>query len=129
MFRIILIVLVVAAIIMSIPALKSRAKTAIDPVEDKIAPHMSFATDPMKKVRTSDKESNILGMLKQDHIQGHKTPEPDEFKQWLKDRQVEPDGWGSTYYMFQKNDSIFIGSFGPDKIRGTPDDLLQGMNW
>jgi hypothetical protein len=129
MFKIILAVLLLIAVIMSVPALKSRAKTAIAPVEDKMAPHMTFATDPMNKVRTSDKESNILGMLKQDHIQGRKTPESDEFPQWLKERQVEPDGWGNTYYLYQKNDSIFIGSNGPDKIRGTADDLLQGMNW
>lgn len=129
MFKIILIVLVVVGAIITIPALHSRAGIMLGPVEDKLAPHMTFATDPMKKVRTSDKESNILGMLKQDHIQGRKSPEPEDFPQWLKDRQVEPDGWGNRYYLFQKNDSIFIGSNGPDGKKNTPDDLLTGMNW
>jgi hypothetical protein len=129
MFKIILIILVIAAIIMSVPALKSRAKVALVPVENKMAPHMTFATDPMKKMRASDKESEILGLLKQDHISGHKTPEPEEFPQWLKDSKIDPDGWGNIYYMFQRNDSMFIGSNGPDRVRSTPDDILQGMNW
>jgi hypothetical protein len=129
MFKIIIILLVLIGAVISIPALNSRAKVIMGPMEDKLAPHMKFATDPMNKVRTSDKESNILGMLKQDHIQGHKTPEPEDFTQWLKERAVEPDGWGKTYYMYLKNDSIFIGSNGPDRVRGTADDLTTGMNW
>jgi hypothetical protein len=129
MFKIILICLVVIGAIISIPALHERAGVMLAPVEKKLAPHMTFATDPMKKVRTSDKETNILGMLKQEHLQGRKTPEPDEFPQWLKEHAIEPDGWGNRYFMFQKNDSIFIGSNGPDGKKGTPDDFTTGMNW
>src|SRR5438132_11750554 len=128
MFKVILILLIVIGAITTIPALRQRASVALAPVFAKIAPHLSGVTDPMKKVKTSDKESEILGALKQEHIQGRALPEED-FSGWLKGHQFESDGWGNQYYMLVRNDSLFVGSPGPDGKRGTPDDVTSGMPW
>src|SRR2546430_11553049 len=128
MFRVILILLVVIGAVMTIPALRQRASVVFAPVIEKCAPHLSGVTDPLKKVKTGDKESEILGALKQEHIQGRQLPE-DDFAGWLKAHQFEADGWGSQYYMLQRNDSLFVGSPGPDGKRGTPDDVTSGMPW
>ena|SRR5881394_2222514 len=128
MFKMILFILVAIGIIMSVPKLRERAGVALQPAVDKVAPHLKPITDPMKKVHTSDHETEILGGLRQDHIQGRQLPE-DDFQGWLKAHQYGRDGWDRPFWMLRRNDSLFVGSNGSDGVKNTPDDMVAGMPW
>ncbi len=58
-------------------------------------------------------------------------PDRRNWRQWLDYRytmeQTKTDAWGTMYDLRVFPDSIAIVSYGPDKHRGTPDDIMIVM--
>lgn len=54
-----------------------------------------------------------------------------EWLGWLRDRYASDDArtdpWGSVYQLEASKDSVWTLSYGPDRIRGTSDDIRVSM--
>jgi hypothetical protein len=65
--------------------------------------------------------------LAQERLTGH-LPTGGAWLPWLEYRyateEARQDPWGSTYQLQATADSVFVISFGPDRIRGSEDDIL-----
>lgn len=54
-------------------------------------------------------------------------PDPRDFESWLETRYTGDamrDSWGNVYVLVVRQDEFDILSFGPDGLRGTPDDIV-----
>lgn len=58
-------------------------------------------------------------------------PTGPEWLEWLQDRyasdEARTDPWGSVYQLEASKDSVWTLSYGPDRIRGTSDDIRVSM--
>ncbi len=60
-----------------------------------------------------------------------KMPEPREFPRWLEGRyngDATRDSWGNTYVLVLRRHAFDVVSYGPDKKRGTDDDIVETRN-
>lgn len=75
-----------------------------------------------------EEEMETVGRNAVDHerLTGH-LPSGSDWLEWLQYRYASPeartDPWGSTYQIEASKDSVWTLSYGPDRIRGTSDDL------
>jgi hypothetical protein len=100
---------------------------------DKIAEVGTIAKrliDMPKTAATQATMGNIVGMMQSDFAE-HELPEPGEFVAYVKSHavanadQAAVDGWGTELHLERSPD--VIRSAGPDRIFGTPDDLVAEL--
>jgi hypothetical protein len=62
-----------------------------------------------------------------EEVRNGKLPDQRRWIQWLDYRyamdEMKKDPWGSTYQLKVWADSVAVVSYGPDRLRGTPDDF------
>ncbi len=130
MARIILLLLILIGAIASVPALHERAAGPVSRVWAHFSPTVKRATDPVRASITQREENALVGQLRQIHSAGQPLPAPEGFQHWLGlSSSVGHDAWGHEYYLVVQGDAVWVGSPGPDGVRGNKDDILSKCNW
>src|SRR5687768_1280652 len=127
MFKIILILLVFAGAVASIPALHDRVMPLLEPITSRVSARAEKAGQPYNVMKANSQMRDVVHTLAQDRVEGKPKPKtPREFATWQSYNKVPLDPWGNRFFMTMKRDSTIIGSNGPDGTRGTADDVLTG---
>jgi hypothetical protein len=125
MFKVFFILLVVILAVTTIPAVRNRVappiSRALGPTGEKIA-------TPVKRWKAENGAKTLLRELQAETTAGRKLPQPFEFAGWavreLRDPEAGTDPWGSPYFLKPgRGSTMIVGSPGPDKKKGTPDDV------
>jgi hypothetical protein len=106
----------------------ARART-YEPVFGFLGPQALRLVEPSQEGAARTKARHLLRMLIADLRQGRPLPDRNDFDQWVRSRtnEDEPtrDPWGSLYYFDRRRDgTVVVGSPGPDRTRGTADDII-----
>jgi hypothetical protein len=117
MFRLLLLVVVLGiATWLYFPETRAMLLDAAEPI---VVPVLRWSTEEeMATVgRNAVDHERLTGSL----------PMGPEWLTWLQYRyateEARTDPWGSTYQLEASKDSVWTVSFGPDRVRGTPDDI------
>lgn len=67
---------------------------------------------------------NIAAQLDQMLLRGEQLPSGN-WEGWIEAYTTQParDPWGNVYYLDRKRDGYTLGSMGPDRTKGTADDM------
>lgn len=131
MKRLILLLLIFAGASATIPQLREQVEPRVLPVWDyglrQIEPAMRRALEPAYRWSAENEARGIARSLRQRALGLQPLPSPRELQSFIeKHRLAGQDGldpWGSQYYLIARRDSIIVGSPGPDRQRGTEDDI------
>jgi hypothetical protein len=119
----ILIILVLLGAAWSIPEVRSRT---YEPAFKRLGPTGEKLLAPTYRAGARSQANHMFRIMSLDRDQGRPLPEPQTFQRWIRSRLGEEatlDPWGSPYYMERERSMITIGSPGPDRRRGTDDDI------
>jgi len=133
--RLILLLVIFAGATASVPELRERVGPRVFPVWDyvvaRIGPLVNRALRPAYRWAAKSEASGIARELRQREASGHRLPSPNELPGFIERNRFTLkrglDPWGTPYFMVVRRDSIFVGSAGPDGIRGTEDDIIAGV--
>ena len=118
MGKILLFLLVVAAAIVM-----------IDPLRERVRPHVQFAFDPFYEWSTRNRVDEIKDMVREEDQLGRPIPSPRHFSEFLEERDMQHnaalDPWGTPYYLVKTRKGFRVGSAGRDMERGTTDDIVS----
>ncbi len=116
--------------ITSVPALRTRAEGPASAAYAHVAPLLRRVSDPVRMNITQRELKVIATKLKELHDSDSPMPSPRSFSSWVKESvTVGTDAWGSEYFLKFDHGTSIIGSPGPDKERGTADDILLQLPW
>jgi hypothetical protein len=122
-------VIVALAVIWAIPEARAKVLTVMQPVADRTGPIGEKASLPMRKYAAKTQIASILRGMTRAREKGEELPTQRTFVRWLRanppSEKKELDPWGHSYYIKQQNDTYTVGSFGPDGIKGTIDDIVK----
>jgi hypothetical protein len=115
--RILLVLLVLAATLLH-PGLREWATTAV-----------GAAVNAPSVRRSTARVEAVTRLLERESADGHPLPRGDtELRELLQRREgaeIGPDdAWGTPLYIHRHLFRVQIGSAGPDRISGTPDDIV-----
>lgn len=97
------------------------------PARETVQPHVQFAFDPVYEWSTRNKVKELTGDLRQQVILGRTLPRPAEYAAFVEGSRGDGssnDPWGTPYYLLLERRTFQVGSAGPDRQPGTPDDIL-----
>jgi hypothetical protein len=118
------VVLVALGLAWSLPEVRVRTW---DPVLERMGPVGEWVSGPFRRAGARSDADRLLRTLIADHQQGHALPEPRRFSQWAARRysegSMEFDPWGTPYFLERSGNRLTVGSAGPDRQRGTVDDI------
>lgn len=100
------------------------------PLRNRVAPHVGFAIDPLRRATTQDRVNTVSRFLEREaRVTGY-VPQDRDLPRVMarmfpgrKDAMMDP--WGRRYYIRRRGDGFHVGSAGPDQRRDTPDDVLS----
>ena len=118
--KLILLCVLAFGVIMAVPSTRARFQaSAITPVMDAIGARLV----PARLDAMADQLDVRLGRAEQ-------LP-TDNFAAWLRRDYTGPeaDPWGTTWYLQSARRSYTVGSMGPDRQAGTPDDITVTRNF
>lgn len=126
-------VIIAVLIVATVPPLRKRAAPYAAPVLKKaelaLDPIISRVLNPVFRWSAHNEEKHYLSMLQDKVTMNEALPDPAGFQRFLAQNansgRSGRDPWGSDYYLIFRNDSIIVGSPGPDLKRGTADDVLD----
>lgn len=131
MLKAILIGVVLLGFAWSYPPARERIAGVLEPVLERLGPVGEKILEPTRKTSTRTELAFILRMIKEDTNVGHQPPDPRNFDEWLQMKirsgRHGKDPWASSYYMVRTRSTLTVGSPGPDRVRNTPDDLVDSM--
>lgn len=135
MKKLILLLVILAAASATVPALRERVEPRVGPVWDygirRTGSVLRKGLDPLHRWYVHQELRGIARELRERELSHQPLPSPGQFGQFMAREHVGGhsgfDPWGVPYFMVLRRDSILIGSAGPDKRRGTGDDLYAGV--
>lgn len=126
-----LLLIIFAGASASVPALRERVKPRVQPVWSYVAREAGTAFEPVLRWSAEQEAQGIARDLRRREAAFLRIPQPGELQEFLARQHYSPrrgiDPWGTPYALILKDDSILIVSAGPDRRRGTPDDMRQGV--
>lgn len=118
MTRLIFVLIFVLIAVVLNPTLRTR-----------VEPHLGFALDPVYGWQVRGKVAEIARGLQSDLAAGRALPPERGFSDYLRRRYPGEDShldpWGTPYFLARARNGVQIGSAGPDRARGTQDDILS----
>ena len=118
MTRLLFVLLAVLVAVVLNPTLRKR-----------VEPHLAFALDPLYEWQVKDRVAEMARGLQSDLAAGRPLPTEREFEAYLTGRypgdDAHLDPWGTPYYLKRVRNVVQIGSAGPDRERGSEDDVLS----
>ncbi|HEX2201957.1 MAG TPA: hypothetical protein VHG91_01610 [Longimicrobium sp.] len=107
----------------------AAAVVTIDPLRERVRPHMQFAFDPFYEWSTRNRVDEIKDMVKEEDQLGRPIPSARQFSAFLEQRDTHRDAamdpWGTPYYLVKTRKGFRVGSAGRDMAQGTEDDILS----
>jgi hypothetical protein len=100
------------------------------PLRQRVAPHAGPVLDPVRRLTVKDRVDRVsMFMEREIHVTGL-TPQDRDLPAVVRklfpgrdDTMMDP--WGTRYYLRRRGDGFHVASAGPDRRRGTPDDVLS----
>jgi len=124
----ILTLILVLALIMAIPPLRMRLGAASVPLLERLGPVGAGLLDPARRMGARARTSAIMNMLLNEREEGREPPSERNFQAWLQradEGETGLDPWGRPYWLGRERSVLIVGSSGPDRQRGTEDDITQ----
>jgi hypothetical protein len=117
----------------SVPAVRERLAPRVAPARDylvrEVGPPLQRGFDPAYRWLTVQEMRRIGAELRRRELMLQQLPSPREFQSFLAKQiyvqRAGLDPWGTPYSLQITRDSIIILSAGPDKERGTADDIRE----
>ncbi|HEX7089840.1 MAG TPA: hypothetical protein VF192_06870 [Longimicrobiales bacterium] len=133
--KIFLVLVVLGGAMMTVPALRAWARPHLEPafgdVMDWWGAHLRPLVDPALRWSARNELRSVVRSLKEASQIGQPLPNPSEFRAYVTQRHLSGRGgndpWGTPYYLVVTEDSLIGGSAGPDRERGTADDVLVSI--
>lgn len=115
----------------TVPPVRERVAPRVVPVRDylvrEVGPPLQRGLDPVYRWMALQEMRGIARELRRRGLAFHPLPQPREFSRFLEQQRYiqrgSLDPWETPYFLTITGDSIVIGSAGPDRERGTADDL------
>lgn len=131
MKKLFLVLIVVGGATLTVPQLRARARPHLEPafgdVMDWWAHKFQPVVDPALRWSATNELRTVLRSLRETSMQMGQLPDPARFHAYVMQKHVSGRGgydpWGSPYYLIVTQDSLIGGSAGPDRVRGTADDV------
>jgi len=119
----------------SIPEIRSRVAPRVAPVWEylvrEVRPAVELAFVPFQRWLAEHELRAIAIELRRRGLTFQSIPHPREFSKFLERSRFSSRGaldpWGTPYTLTLTRDSIIVGSAGPDRERGTEDDLRHAV--
>lgn len=98
----------------------------VKPLRDRARPHIDTALTPVYKWDAKNRVNEIYRVLLRERATGGLVPSPRDFEKFLTQRQgpdAALDPWGQPFFLEANKRALRVGSSGPDRARGTADDI------
>ncbi|SRR5512138_2792451 len=122
-----LVILIVIGFAWSVPAGRERIQSALRPAGERLGPVLDWALNPTRRAGVRRETDFILRAIENERQMGRGFPDPNGFHEWV-GSSVDAlndglDPWGQPYYLEVSRQTVTVGSAGPDRTRGTGDDV------
>jgi hypothetical protein len=117
MSRLLLILVFLLAAVLLLPPLRERA-----------APQIEWALTPVYRWEAKNRVSEISRVLERERSLSGGVPHPRNFQSFIASREgpaAALDPWGEPYFLEVTRTTLRVGSAGPDRVRGTADDIYS----
>lgn len=119
----------------SVPAVRSRVAPRVAPIWEVVVqearPAVELGFAPFKRWLAQHEMRTIAIELRRRGLTYQSIPHPREFSRFLERSRFSSRGaldpWGTPYTLTLTRDSIVVNSAGPDRERGTEDDLRHAV--
>lgn len=111
------ILVLVIGVVLSVPSLRQEVR-----------PQIEYVLRPVYKWNTKNRVNEIHRTLDRQRAMGQPVPNARTFSAFLEQEEgkgAAQDAWGEPYFLLAQRKSYRVGSKGPDRLRGTPDDILS----
>ena len=118
MSKLILLILLVVAAIVMVPAARDRVRPRLQP-----------ALDPVYDWSTRNRVKTLVELVRDQETLGNPIPRPSQFSRFVEARDATRDGsldaWGTPFYLHvTRRGAYTVGSAGRDRLVGTGDDII-----
>jgi hypothetical protein len=112
---------------LGIPKTRALIMPHLTPIFDRLGPVGDRVSKPAKRWAARNEVGVLTRKLAEDFADHKELPTALEFPRWIK-RNVKGgkgglDPWGLPYYLVRSEHQITVGSGGPDRQRGSTDDI------
>lgn len=117
MSRIFWVLLIVVGAVLLVPPLRERAR-----------PQIEFVLNPIYKWEAKNRVNELYRTLVRERAQGIPMPTPRDFPGFVEQREgpgTSLDPWSQPFFLVVSRRSFRVASMGPDRTRGTPDDIYS----
>lgn len=117
MGRIVWILVFLLAAVLLVPSLRERAR-----------PQIEYVLSPIYRWEARNRVNEIYRVLERERAQGAPLPTPRDFRRFLEQREgprAALDPWNEPFFLESGRRTFRIGSAGPDRQRGTVDDIFS----
>jgi hypothetical protein len=104
------------------------AVLTIRPLRERARPQIEFVLNPIYRWEAKNRVNEIYRVLERERAQGSPIPKPSDFNAFLAQRDgadAAVDPWNVPFYLAATRRSYYVGSSGPDRVRGNADDLIS----
>ena len=117
MSRIFWILVLAVVAVLTVPPLRERAR-----------PQIEFVLNPLYRWEAKNRVNEIYRVLERERAQGSPIPTPRDFNAFLAQKDgadAAVDPWKQPFYLVTARRTYYVGSSGPDRVRGNEDDLVS----
>lgn len=136
MKRLLLFLLLILLLILTFPDLRERARPHFDTgttwAMEQLEGPLSPALRPYRSMQTETEMARVLNLLTGRRNRGQPPITTDELPGFMRSMDLDSsatDAWGSSYWITQTADSLFLHSAGGDLMRQTEDDLVEAIRY
>lgn len=136
MKKLFLVLVVLGGATLTVPELRAWARPHLEPafgdVMDWWAERLHPVVDPALRWSATNELRTVLRSLQETSQMGQPLPDPPRFHVYVMQKHLSGRGgndpWGTPYYLVVTQDSLIGGSAGPDRKRGTADDVRVSVS-
>lgn len=124
----IILFVIILAVIWALPPVRARLAEVAHPVLERMGPVGEAMIRPAQREAAKKQVTSIVRALAADLQEGSPPPTAAAFQPWMRRRMPELSGrdpWDNAYWAEYRRDTLYVGSNGPDGVRGTADDITQ----
>ena len=131
MFRTVVVLLIVLGAAWAYPPSRERISHAAAPVLEKLGPTGEWLLGPAKRYQARSELDFLIDQMRMDRNEAKPLPDVRTFPKWIERKRPsggdEKDPWGTPYFLVTASQGLSIVSAGPDRRRGTEDDISASM--
>ena len=126
-----LLVIIVLGAAWAYPPSRERIAHAATPVLELLGPVGERLLAPAKRYQARSELDFLVNQMKMDRDEAKPLPDARTFPQWIKRKRPsggdEMDPWGTPYFLVPVSYGLSVVSAGPDRTRGTEDDISKAL--